>query len=283
MIRVHHICFFIAAILLTASCGNPEKVIRIKGSDTEVNLAVRLAEHFHKENSVFSVAISGGGSGLGIASLLNGQADIANSSRPLTEEEIVLFQKRKMDVRTVIFAEDATAFIVHKTFPFDTIDVVTLAGLLSGAINNWKQITGMTQPVTIYGRQRNSGTHAFVQKRLHCVFSIHAREMNGNAQILESVKMDASGIGYVSAGYIKHNGNPDQSGIKVLRIAAHKDSIALSPLDEAAIKERQYYFQRPLYQFIPARSWNKVQAFIQFEKGSTGKILIDKEGYYNVR
>src|SRR5688572_11056002 len=115
-----YICLFVSLLLL--SCGDPGKVIKIKGSDTEVNLAVNLAEHFKKVNSDFSVTISGGGSGLGIASLLNGQADIANSSRPLTKEEEHIFSEKGIVIKTVIFAEDATAFIVHKSFPLDTID-----------------------------------------------------------------------------------------------------------------------------------------------------------------
>lgn len=268
------ICFF--------SCGNPQKVIRIKGSDTEVNLAVNLAEHFHKVDGVFSVSISGGGSGLGIASLLNGQADIANSSRPLTDEEIALFQKEKIGLKTVIFAEDATAFIVHYQFPLDTIDVDMLSKIMSGEYPSWKPLTGKDIPVTIYGRQSNSGTHSFIKKKLKIEFSRDAKEMSGNAQILESVKLDVSGIGYVGAGYISAAGlSKNHTGIKVLKVAT-KGAAAVSPLDKAAILQHRYYFQRPLFQFIPAHSWEKVQPFLQFEMSKAGRELIEREGYYNI-
>jgi phosphate transport system substrate-binding protein len=90
--------------------------------------------------------------------------------------------------------------------------------------------------------------------------------------------MDASGIGYVGAGYIFHDGK-DQP-IKVLKITAKIGKPAVSPLDEQAIMQRRYYFQRPLYQFIPATSWNKVAAFIAFEKGPTGQQIIKTSGYY---
>lgn len=268
---------------LIASCGDPGRVIKIKGSDTEVNLAVNLAEHFNNVNSDFSVAISGGGSGLGIASLFNGQADIANSSRPLTEEEKALFAKSGLKVKTVVFAEDATAFIVHKSFPLDSIDVPTLAKILNGQYTTWQPVTGQDVPVTIYGRQSNSGTHSFVQKKLGINFSRNAKEMNGNAQILEAVKIDASAIGYVGAGYIARGTGASALPVKVLRIAQQAGTSAISPLDEAAIQQHTYFFQRPLYQFIPERSWSKVQSFIQYEMSADGKAQIRKDGYYIVQ
>ncbi len=268
--------FFLLCWLV--GCSNNQKAIKMKGSDTEVNLAVSLAEHFYKVNDTFTVAISGGGSGLGIASLLNGQADIANSSRPLNQEEDSLFIRRHIELRTIVFAEDATAFIVQKDFPLDSIDVNSLAGILSGRNSTWKEITGRDIPVTIYGRQSNSGTHSFVSNKLKIQFSREAKEMNGNAQIMEGVKMDPSGIGYVGAGYLLQ----DEPGpaVKVLKISAAPGAAAVSPLDKQAIENRKYYFQRPLYQYIAAGSWNKVKAFIDYEKGPAGQRIIKEAGYY---
>lgn len=272
---------YIVSLLLVLSisaCSNNNKTIKVKGSDTEVNLAVDLAENFYKVNDDFSLAISGGGSGLGIASLLNGQVDIANSSRPLNAEEDSLFKIRGIKIKTVVFAEDATAFVVQKNFPLDSLDVNTLTKVLSGEYRTWKKLIGKDIPVNIYGRQSNSGTHSFVRKKLKIEFSRDAKEMNGNAQIIEGVKMDASGIGYVGAGYILNEGK-DQP-IKALKIAEKIGRPAVSPLNEQAIIQGLYYFQRPLYQFIPSTSWNKVAAFIAFEKGKAGQKIILASGYY---
>lgn len=265
-------------LMLLYACSNDNRSIKVKGSDTEVNLAVTLAERFYQVSPDFSVAISGGGSGLGIASLLNGQADIANSSRPLNAEEDSLFRIKNIALHTIIFAEDATAFIVHKDFPADTIDVPSLAKILSGAYTSWRPITGQDMPVNIYGRQSNSGTHAFVQEKLGIHFSRAAKEMNGNAQIMEGIKMDRSGIGYVGAGYIANGGK--LQGVKVLYIYDSATKVAISPLDEQAIKEKRYTFQRPLYQFIPSMSWDKVKTFIDFEKSEEGQAIIKASGYY---
>lgn len=270
--------FLFSAITLLCFCRNGDSAIKVKGSDTEVNLAVNLAENFYKVNSAFSVAISGGGSGLGIASLLNGQADIANSSRPLNAEEDSLFSARGIKLRTVVFAEDATAFIVAKDFPLDTMDASLLGKILSGELLNWKTVTGKDLTITIYGRQSNSGTHSFVRKKLGIEFSREAKEMNGNAQILESVKMDRSAIGYVGAGYLVNGGT--SQGIKVLKIAEKPGARSFSPLDKHAILSHLYYFQRPLYQFIPETSWEKVKPFIDFERGPAGRKLIAASGYY---
>lgn len=265
--------------LLSISCSNSNNSIKMKGSDTEVNLAVNLAEKFTEQDPTFSIAISGGGSGLGITSLLNGQADIANSSRPLSEEEQQQFKEKKIALKTVVFAEDATAFVVHKDLPIDEIDVETLAKILSGEIRNWSELANVYYPINIYGRQSSSGTHSFIKKKLTIEFSNAAKEMTGNAQIIEGVKADKTGIGYVGAGYVAHDPLATQ-GIKVLEIMEKKGEKAVSPLDEEAINKGAYFFQRPLYQFVLAESWEKVRPFIAFERSTIGRKLIEDHGYY---
>lgn len=272
--------FYWVFSLVGIACSSNNHAIKMKGSDTEVNLAVNLAERFSEGNPGFSIAISGGGSGLGITSLLNGQADIANSSRPLTEEEAGLFRDKGIELKTIVFAEDATAFVVHNDFPLTEITLEQLAVVMSGKLPNWKDITGTDLPVNIYGRQSSSGTYSFVKKKLGIEFGPAAKEMTGNAQIIEGIKVDKSGIGYVGAGYISHNPSANQ-GVKVLKIKSNSDSTeAISPLDQVAIAEKRYFFQRPLYQFVLAKSWDKVAPFIDFEKGETGRELIESSGYY---
>lgn len=269
----------VAATWLCISCSHGSNSIKMKGSDTEVNLAVNLAEKFTEEDPDFSIAISGGGSGLGITSLLNGQADIANSSRPLSEKEQQQFKEKNIALKTVVFAEDATAFVVHKDLPIDEIEVEMLAEILSGNITNWSELTEANLPINIYGRQSSSGTHSFIKKKLAIEFSNAAKEMTGNAQIIEGVKADRTGIGYVGAGYVADDPVASQ-GIKVLKIVERRGEKAISPLDQEAINQRNYFFQRPLYQFVLAESWDKVRPFIAFERSVVGKKLIEDHGYY---
>lgn len=269
--------YLVWLIVLLISCSRDSSTIKIKGSDTEVNLAVQLAESFHHVNSGIFVSISGGGSGLGIASLLNGTADVANSSRRIKKEEIELFKKRGTQIDSFIFAQDAIAFVVADDLPIDSISIAELANLLSGNYKNWSPVTGKDMPVNIYGRQSNSGTHDFVKSRLAIEFTPYARQMSGNAQILEAVRADHSGIGYVGAGYVSKGGS---KGIKVLPVYLEKNKKAISPLDSSMIAAGTYYFQRPLFQYYKAGSYNKIKPFIDFEKSDEGQKIIHASGYY---
>lgn len=282
MKRIRHTCFgYFGLVVLTIanSCTSKDHSIKMKGSDTEVNLAVNLAEKFTEIDPSFSIAISGGGSGLGITSLLNGQADIANSSRPLSEEEIKQFRDKNIPLKTVVFAEDATAFIVHKDLPLEELDLETLGKILDGRIKNWKELTPVDLPINIYGRQSSSGTYSFVKKKLKIEFSPSAKEMTGNAQIIEGVKVDKSGVGYIGAGYVSDEPERKQ-GIRLVKIKETPTAVAYSPNDLEAINNSKYFFQRPLYQFVIESSWEKVRPFIEFEQSEKGKQMIKEHGYY---
>jgi phosphate transport system substrate-binding protein len=272
----YYFCYF---IVLLSACSQENKTIKIKGSDTEVNLAVQLAESFHEVNSEVFVSISGGGSGLGIASLLNGTADVANSSRSINNGEIKLFENKKEQIDSFVFAQDAIAFVVADDLPIDSINTTNLASLLDGTFRNWSSLTGKKMPVNIYGRQSNSGTHDFVKKKLGIEFTPYAKQMNGNAQILEAIKADHSGIGYVGAGYVTHGSS---TGIKVLTIYQDNNQDAVSPLDAKMIAAGNYFFQRPLYQYYKTRSYDKIKPFLDFEKSEQGQQIIQLAGYYPV-
>jgi len=272
--------FFLLVICLffLLSCTNNNNTIKVKGSDTEVNLAVLLAEAFHQEDDKLLVSISGGGSGLGIASLLNGNADIANSSRNINNDEMELFYKRNISLGSFIFAQDAIAFVVSDKLLIDSISDADLSKILSGEQKDWSFLTNEKIPINIYGRQSNSGTHDFVKQILNIHFSPYAKQMNGNAQILEAIKADNSGIGYVGAGYVM-KGNAH--GIKVLKIYVNNHA-SVSPLDAEKIASGEYYFQRPLFQYYKVSDYEKVKPFLDFEKTEKGAAIIHSSGYYPV-
>lgn len=273
-----YFAYFFLGFLL--SCFRENKTIKIKGSDTEVNLAVQLAESFHNINPGVFISISGGGSGLGIASLLNETADLANSSRSINAKEIALFNNKKVQIDSFVFAQDAIAFVVAHDLPIDSISPAELSKILKGEYKNWATLTGKNLPINIYGRQSNSGTHDFVKKKLGIDFSAYAKEMNGNAQILEAIKADNSGIGYVGAGYVIHGGS---KGIKVLSIYTDKKSKAISPLDAGMIAAGKYFFQRPLFQYYKAGSYQKIKPILDYENSPAGKRIIQDAGYYPVK
>lgn len=267
--------YFLGVLLIVNCCTPDSNTIKIKGSDTEVNLAVQLAEGFRTIHPRVFVSISGGGSGLGIASLLNGTADIANSSRRINLKELDLFSKKRIELDSFIFAQDAIAFVVSKDLPIDSISANDLGLLLNGKYTSWKNLTGKDLPVTIYGRQSNSGTHEYIKKKLKIDFSQHAKQMSGNAQILEAIRADDSGIGYVGAGYVVQGSN---KGIKILSI--YTDGTATSPINKKMIAEGKYFFQRPLFQYFKRKSANRIKPFIDYEKTLQGQEIINSAGYY---
>jgi phosphate transport system substrate-binding protein len=271
-------CVWFFLIILLQSCTGKDKTIKIKGSDTEVNLSVQLAESFHAYKQEVFVSVSGGGSGLGIASLLNGTADIANSSRRINVKELELFKKERVELDSFIFAQDAIAFVVSKNLPIDSIHIEALSRILSGETKNWLSLTHLDLPINIYGRQSNSGTHDFIKSKLNIDFSQHAKQMSGNAQILESIRADNSGIGYVGAGYLINGGD---KGLKILPIYDNNNG-AISPLDAVKIAEGRYFFQRPLFQYFRKKSFSLVKPFIDFEKMKDGQNTIRAAGYYPI-
>lgn len=266
-------------IIIFLSCSRENNTIKIKGSDTEVNLVVKVSEAFHTGNPNIFVSISGGGSGLGIASLLNETTDIANSSRSINNEEIELFKAKGIAIDSFIFAQDAIAIVVSENMPIDSISTASLALIMNGTTNNWSSLTGENLPINIYGRQSNSGTHEYIKKKLKIEFSPYAKQMNGNAQILEAIRADNSGLGYVGAGYVINGGN---KGIKILPIYTEGKEKAISPLDTTMIAKGKYYFQRPLFQYYKSKSLKNIQAFLDFEKTEEGKRIIQASGYYPV-
>ncbi|MBX7242607.1 MAG: phosphate ABC transporter substrate-binding protein [Bacteroidia bacterium] len=264
------------------SCSRQGNVLKIKGSDTEVNISVLLSEAYFAQHPQMHLSVSGGGSGLGIASLLNGLSDIANSSRPMNAEEEALFREKKIEVIPFEFAYDALAIITHSSVRLDSLSVEEVKQIFKGNINNWQQLGLSKIPITIYGRQNNSGTHAYLKKKLGVQFSLHSKGMNGNAQILEAVKADKGGIGYVGAGYVIKNGKQSDSNIKILKIYLPSGK-AYSPLDYEAVVKQDYYFQRPLYQYILKSSYPKAKPLLDFESSEAGQKIIVSNGYFPIK
>jgi phosphate transport system substrate-binding protein len=219
---------------------------------------------------------------LGIAALINGQTDIANSSRLINEEEIRLITQRGIVIDTFVFAEDAIAFVVAADLPIDSLCNEDLARILNGTYMSWSSLQAGNKKINIYGRQSNSGTHDFVRKKLGIEFSPKAREMNGNAQIIEAIKADRSGIGYVGAGYVLEIQQMNNAAFKVLRISPERGKKAFSPLDSTAVYDHNYIFRRHLYQYILSSSAAVANEFLQFEKSWEGASIIRNAGYYPV-
>lgn len=251
---------------------------QIKGSDSEVNVVQALVEEFAGVNDVAEFAVTGGGSGAGIAALLNGQTDIANSSRPLKEEEIAQAKAGGITPVPIVFALDGLAVIVHANNPVDNLTLEQVGKIFAGEINNWQEVGGPDKPITLYGRQSNSGTYVFFRDRvLGRDYSQGKLNLPGNAQIVEAVRADETGVGYAAVGFVR-----DAAGIRAVSLAETGVDSFVNPLDNEKVLAGLYPLTRPLYQFLNGVPDGALRQFIEFELSPSGQEIVAREGFLPV-
>ncbi len=251
------------------------ETIQIKGSDSEVNLVQRLAEVYMQKNPGVGIAVTGGGSGAGIAAIIDGTTTIANSSRDMKGTEKIEASRKGVDVKSFVFATDGLAVIVNPANPMDSIDMDTLGAIFRGDRTTWEA----GGPVSLYGRQSNSGTYDYFKSAaVKGEYASSLKQMNGNAQIVEGVKADAGGIGYVAAGYVSGDKG---AGVKVLKVST-AGGAPISPVDEAAVLSGAYPLARPLYQFVNGVPTGPVRDFLAFEASPEGQAIVKEMGFYTI-
>ena len=158
-------------LIMSTSCGpasdaetaslSPTAYIENKGSDTIVNLALAWAEAYQSQHPNVRISVTGGGSGTGIASLINGTVDLANASRQIKEEEIEGAKANGVNPVEHIIARDAIAVIVNPENPIDKLTLQQISDIYSGKIDNWSEVGGEDRPIVRLSRETNSGTHVY--------------------------------------------------------------------------------------------------------------------------
>ncbi len=255
-----------------------QEMIQIKGSDTLINLVQRLAESYMEKEPGKAIAVTGGGSGTGIAALINGKCDIANASRLMKDKEIAQAQEGGVDPKRIVVAIDGLSVITNIKNRVNKLTVDEVGKIFRGEVTNWKELGGDDISITLYGRQSNSGTYEFLRDVvLKGDYSPQMRRMNGNAQIVEAVKQDISGIGYVGVGYVK-----EEKGLTVLNIAARASGEYSSPLNLNDVKTGKYPITRPLNQYINGTPKDEVRDFILFELSEEGQRIVEEEGFFSL-
>ena len=267
----------LAMALVLAGCGRPARtILAVKGSDSEVNVVQQLAEAYMARHPGVFVSVGGGGSGTGIAAILDGTAQVANSSRPLTGIEILRSRREGMALGGFVFATDALAVVVHADNPVPRVDLATLGALYRGETLRWPD----GRAVSLYGRQSNSGTHAYFRDvAVKGEYAASLRQMNGSAQIVEAVRQDRGGIGYVAAGYVD---GERAAGLRVVPLVSPVDGAVLSPRDTEAVRARRYPLARPLHQFVAAPVGDGVRAFLAFEASPEGMAIVSRNGFFPI-
>jgi len=271
-------------LIVTSQEARAKDVIQIKGSDSEVNLVQRLAEVFMQKNPGVNIAVTGGGSGTGIAALINKTTDIANSSRDLSPKEEEEAKQAGVQPFRIIFATDGISVVTHPANPISKLTLEQLGKIFKGEITNWKEVGGKDAKISLYGRQSNSGTYVFFREFVvKADYSPHMKAMNGNAQIVEAMKKDQDGIGYVAVGYVVNEKDEVMPGIKIINIAKDGKSEAYSPAKMENVMSKKYPITRPLNQYTNGRPSGKLYDFIKFELSKEGQEIVRKEGFFPVQ
>lgn len=255
--------------------------IQNKGSDTMVNLAQVWAEEYRKVHPTVAIAVSGGGSGTGVAALENGTVDIANASRELkAEEKEKIKQSSQKDAIEHVVAYDALAVYVHKDNPIAQISKEQLAAIYGegGKTDKWSDL-GVTIPgcadgaIVRISRQNNSGTYEFFREWTlgKGDFKLGSRDMQGSKDVVDAVSKTPCSIGYSGMGY-------KTAEVRWLPVTTADGTSAVEPSVDA-VHAKTYPISRPLYMDTIGEASGEVARYIQWIESDIGQGIVEKAGF----
>ena len=263
---------------VTRSTMSGTKTIENKGSDTLVNVALAWAEHYMQQHPEVRISVTGGGSGTGIASLINGTADIANASREMKSEEVKAAQANGITPVEFVVARDAIAVVVNPSNPVRALNLQQISDIYTGKITNWREVGGDDRPIVLLSRESNSGTYVYVLENVirmgdpksKLLFTPDTLLMPSSEGISTEVRQNPNAIGYDGLGYV----TPDQ---KVLAVARDASSPYVLP-SVATVNNGTYPISRPLYMYTAGEPGGQVKAYLDWVLGP-GQKLVSKLGF----
>jgi phosphate transport system substrate-binding protein len=278
-------------ILSTAACSTYNKKhntvtgtsIKIKGSDTIVNLVQMLIEEFMNKNPSFNINITGGGSGAGFASLINKTCDIVMSSRKIADKEYKLAVSKNIIPVCFEIGKDGLAVIVNKNNIVNKLTIEEVRNIFTAKISNWKHFGWDNRKIVVLSRESNSGTYMFfrdkIMKKNHKYaqeFSTRVLMMPSSQAVYNEVCQNPNAIGYVGMGFVNNN-------VKVVSIAnnAHSQYVSPIPLN---VMNNTYPISRPLYFYIDSQTkYLIINKFINYVLSEIGQRNVLKAGFIPVR
>jgi len=263
---------------VTRSPMSGTKTIENKGSDTLVNVALAWAEQYMQEHPKVRISVTGGGSGTGIAALINGTADIANASREMKSEEVKAAQANGITPVEFVVARDAIAVVVNPSNPVRALNLQQISDIYTGKITNWREVGGDDRPIVLLSRESNSGTYVYVLENVirmgdpksKLLFTPDTLLMPSSEGISTEVRQNPNAIGYDGLGYV----TPDQ---KVLAVARDASSPYVLP-SVANVNNGTYPISRPLYMYTIGEPSGQVKAYLDWVLGP-GQKLVSKLGF----
>ncbi len=285
------ILFLLSAFILS-SCGlsnnssasdSPANYIENKGSDTIVNLALAWAEQYQGDHSDVRISVTGGGSGTGIAALLNGTVDIANASRKIKDEEVAEAQSNGVEPVEHIIARDAIAVIVNPENPVNELTLQQISDIYSGKYTNWQEVGGEDRPIVRLSRETNSGTHVYFletvlrlgNKEDKTLFSMDTLLLPSSEGIISEVRDNPNAIGYDGLGYV-----PDD--LKTIAIAKEAGGAYVLPSIET-VNDKSYAIARDLYMYTNGEPAGIIKEYLDWILSDEAQLIVAELGFVPVK
>ena len=280
--------FICSLILLTSCSSNTTKpnsgaaYIENKGSDTIVNLALAWAEQYQAEHPDVRISVTGGGSGTGIASLINGTVDIANASRQIKEEEIAEAKSNGVEPLEHIIARDAIAVIVNAENPVSQLTLQQISDIYSGKIKNWSELGGEDRPIVRLSRETNSGTHVYFLETVlrmgdsedETLFSMDTLLLPSSEGIIAEVRQNPNAIGYDGLGYVPED-------LKMIAIAEKEGGAYVLP-SIPTVNDKTYPIARDLYMYTDGEPTGIVKEYLDWILAAEAQEIVAELGFVPV-
>jgi phosphate transport system substrate-binding protein len=264
------------------NAGNSGESLTIqnKGSDTLVNLALAWAEEYRTVQPNVSIAVTGGGSGTGIAALINGTVDIANASRAMKDSEIEEARANGIEPIEFVVAIDALAVIVHPDNPVSELTIHQMAEIYTGRITNWSEVGGNDEPIVLLSRETNSGTHVYFLEEVvregnsenTDIFAPQTLLMPSSVGITSELRRNPRSIGYDGLGYV------DPEHEKTIAVSLGDGSPFVRPSVETGA-DGSYPIARALYMYTAGEPTGVVKEYLDWIRGEEGQKLVIELGF----
>ncbi len=259
------------------------KTIENIGSDTIVNLALAWAEAYQKVKPDIRISVTGGGSGTGIAALINGTADITNASRKIKDEEKQAAEKNGIEPHEIEIARDAIAVIVNPGNPVDRLTLQQISDIYSGKTSSWKEVGGEDRPIVLLSRETNSGTHVYFLEQVvrlgdsksKTLFSPDTLLLPSSEGITAEVRQNPNAIGYDGLGYIT-------ADVKTLAVAAKPGGEFVKP-SAGSVNNGKYPIARPLFMYTNGEPTGDVKTYIAWILSPDGQKIVGQLGFVPLR
>ena len=284
--RLFSLLAFLSLLLSACASGNNTQsgstaslTIDNKGSDTIVNLALAWAEEYQTLHPDIRISVTGGGSGIGLASLANQTTDIANASRKIKAEETALAKQNGFEPKEFIIARDAIGVIVNPRNPVQQLTLEQISLIYRGKINNWKELGGENRPIVRLSRETNSGTHVYFLETVvrlgnskdKSLFSPDTLLLPSSEGIISEVSANPNAIGYDGLGYLSEN-------VKTLAIASKTGDPYILPSAQT-VNDKSYSVSRDLYMYTRGEPQGTILDYLNWIRAAEAQKIVTQLGF----